>query len=71
MKVIFFICLTLLFTTACGESSKHALYDMLHERERQECLKEGQKDCPREKNYEQYKKDREEAVQYDKYGNTK
>ena len=71
MKVLISGFLILFFTTACGEHSKHAFYDILHESERQKCLREGQKDCPRETIYEAYKKDREEAIQYDKYGNPK
>jgi hypothetical protein len=35
---------------------------MMHERERQECLKQGNKDCPRGESYQQYKKDRQEII---------
>lgn len=47
--------------TAC---SQQAVYTMLHERERQECLKQGRSDCPRTDNYDKYKKQREEVIQF-------
>lgn len=77
MKILSFICLALFFITACGDRSKHAFYDALQEHERQKCLQEGKKDCPRGTTYEEYKSEREkisdheEPVQYDKYGNVK
>lgn len=48
--------------TAC---SQQAVYDMLHERERQECLKQGRTDCPRAENYNDYKKQRENYINED------
>ena len=38
---------------------------MLHERERQECLKQGRTDCPRAENYNDYKKQRENYINED------
>ena len=35
---------------------------MMHERERQECLKQGNIDCPRGESYQQYKKARQEII---------
>lgn len=35
---------------------------MMHERERQECLKQGNRDCPREKNYQKFEKDRQDII---------
>ena len=58
MKIILFS-LVLVLLTAC---SKQAVYNMMHERERQECLKQGNRDCPREESYQQYKKDRQEII---------
>ena len=48
--------------TAC---SQQAVYDMLHEKERQECLKQGNSDCPRAENYNEYKKQREKVIKED------
>lgn len=45
--------------TAC---SQQAVYDMLHERERQECLKQGRTDCPRAENYDKYQQKRDEVM---------
>lgn len=61
---IFLLSLVLVMLTAC---SQQAVYTMIHERERQECLKQGRSDCPRTENYEQYKKQREEVIQRDNF----
>lgn len=49
--------------TACGERSKHAFYDMLHEHKRQACLKQGRTDCHREESYEKYKSRRDSEIE--------
>ena len=62
MKIILF-CLALVLLTAC---SKEAVYDMMHEKERQECLKQGRSDCPRIESYDKYKQQRDEILQREK-----
>lgn len=62
MKIFLWSVVLGILTTACSNRSQHAVYDMLHERERQECLKLGQRDCTRTESYEQYKKQREEVL---------
>lgn len=57
----------IMLTASCSNRSKEAVYTMIHERERQECLKQGRSDCPRTENYEQYKKQREEVIQRDNF----
>lgn len=57
---IFLFSLVLMMLTACN---KQAVYTMIHERERQECLKQGGSDCPRAENYKEYKKQREEVIE--------
>ena len=64
MMKIFLLSLVLVMLTAC---SQQAVYTMIHERERQECLKQGRSDCPRTENYEQYKKQREEVIHRDNF----
>ena len=54
----------LVLTTSCSDRAKHAVYDMIHERERQLCIEQGRSDCPRTDNYEKYKKQREEVIQF-------
>ena len=71
MKTLLSIITFLILTTACSDRSKHAAYDMIHERERQECLKQGRTDCPRGDSYDKYKSQREEVIQYDNLGNIK
>ena len=56
MKTVFFIISTLTIT-AC---SQQAVYNMLHERERQLCIEQGRTDCPRTESYEKYKQQRDE-----------
>lgn len=51
-----------MLTASCSHQTKEAVYNMMHERERQECLKQGREDCPRGKNYQQYKKQRDEVI---------
>lgn len=71
MKVFLLSLALLLSTAACSDRSKHAVYDMIHERERQECLKQGRTDCPRGDSYNKYKSQRDEVIQYDNLGNVK
>ncbi len=61
MKILLFSIIVVMLT-AC---SRRAVYDMLHERERQECLKQGRSDCPRAENYDKYKKQRDKIIQYE------
>ena len=59
---IFLISLALVMLTAsCSHQAKEAVYNMMHERERQDCLKQGREDCPREESYQQYEKQRDEV----------
>jgi len=45
--------------TAC---SNQTIYSMMHERERQECLKDRGTGCPRAESYEIYEKQYEEII---------
>lgn len=54
---IFLSVITLLTVTAC---SQQAVYNILHERERQICLEQGGKDCSRAESYDKYKQQRDE-----------
>jgi len=56
MKILLPI-ITLLTITAC---SQQAVYNMLHERERQLCIEQGRTDCQRAESYEKYKQQRDE-----------
>ena len=58
MKLLL-VSILLVMLTAC---SQQVVYDTLHERERQECLKRDRGDCPRAESYDKYKKQREEAI---------
>lgn len=71
MKTLLISFTLLMLTTSCSDRSTHAFYDMLHEKERQECLKQGRKDCPRAQSYDKYKAQREEAIEYDNLGKVK
>lgn len=55
----FLFSIVLVMLTAC---SQQAAYDMLHERERQECLKQGHSDCPPAESYDKYKQKRDELI---------
>ena len=59
MKIFLFI---FVLVTLAG-CSKQLVYDAIHERERQECLKQGRSDCPRADSYDKYKSQREEVIQ--------
>ena len=61
MKLLL-VSILLVMLTAC---SQQAVYDMLHERERQECLKRDRGDCPRAESYDKYKKQRDEIIQHE------
>ena len=58
------VSIVLVMLTAC---SQRAVYNMLHERERQLCIEQGRTDCHRAESYDKYKKQREEVIQYSKY----
>ena len=60
MKTILFS-LVVIMLSAC---SNQAVYDMLHEREQQECLKQGHSDCQRTESYNKYKQKRDEEIQF-------
>lgn len=60
MKLLL-ISISLVMLAACGQQ---AVYDMMHEKNRQECLKDGHSDCPRAESYDEYKKQRDEVIQY-------
>ena len=62
MKFFLFIVVVVILTTSCSNRTKHAVYDMLHERERQECLKQGRSDCQRIESYDEYKQKRDELI---------
>ena len=62
MKIFFISFALVMLTASCSHQTKEAVYNMMHERERQECLKQGREDCPRGKNYQQYKKQRDEVI---------
>lgn len=61
MKTLLSIIIFLILT-AC---SNQAVYKMIHEKERQECLKQGRTDCPQAESYDKYKQKREEVMQRD------
>lgn len=68
MKTFLFSFVLIILTSSC---SNRAVYDAIHERERQECLKQGRTDCPRGESYDKYKSQRDEEIQYDNIGNVK
>lgn len=45
--------------TACSQQS---VYDMLHEKQRQDCLKQGRSDCHRAESYDKYNQKRDEVM---------
>ena len=51
-----------MLTVSCSKRANQVVYDMIHERERQECLKQGRDDCIRVESYDKYKKQREEEM---------
>jgi len=59
MKIFLLSSILIVLVTAC---SKQVVYDSMHGYERQQCLKQGHKECPRAENYEKYKKHRNEIV---------
>ena len=56
---IFLITALLVIITAC---SQRAVYDMVHERERQLCKEQGRTDCQRAESYDKYKQQRDEII---------
>lgn len=71
MKFFLLTTILIIVTASCSNRTQHAVYDMIHERERQACLKQGRMDCPRGESYDKYKNQRDEVIQYDNTGNIK
>jgi len=55
----FLLSLVFMMLAACNTKT---VYSMIHERERQECLKQGRSDCQRVESYDKYKEKREEII---------
>ena len=52
----------IMLTVSCSQRTKETVYNMIHERERQECLQQGRRDCPRTESFEKYNKQRDEVI---------
>lgn len=64
MRIFILSFILVMLTVSCSYKTKEAVYNMMHERERQECLKQGRSDCPRIEPYDKYKQQREEIIQF-------
>lgn len=62
MKIFLFSLALATLTVSCSNRSKHAVYDMMHEKQRQDCLKQGRSDCPGAERYDKYKQKRDEEL---------
>ncbi|MCW8901719.1 MAG: hypothetical protein OQK75_07020 [Gammaproteobacteria bacterium] len=62
MKIFLTSFVFMMLTASCGNKSQEAFYNMIHERERQECLKQGRTECPRGESYDKYKQKREDVI---------
>ena len=62
MSVFILSFILVMLTVSCSHKPKEAVYNMLHEKERQECLKQGRSDCPRAERFDKYNKQRDEVI---------
>ena len=62
MKISLIGFILVMSTVSCSYKAKETVYNMMQERERQECLKEGISDCPRAERFDKYNKQRDEVV---------
>ena len=62
MKIFLLSIALVVLTASCSSRAKHAVYDMMHEKERQDCLQQGRTDCPRAESYNKYKQQRDEEI---------
>lgn len=62
MKSFLSALLLLMLTASCSDRGNRVVYDMIHERERQECLKSGRSDCYKGESYNKYKQQRDEVI---------
>ena len=65
MKIFLLSFILVMVTVSCSQRTKEAVYNMMHERERQECLKQGRSDCHRAESYYKYKQQRDEVLQHE------
>ena len=65
MKIFLVSFVLIMSTASCSNQANEAVYNMMHERERQECLEQATSDCPRTDSYQKYKKERDEVIQYE------
>ena len=64
MKILITCFALILLTTSCSShSAKATLYNVLHEKQRQDCILRGQQDCPRVQKYETFKKERDRELE--------
>ena len=63
MKVFFSSLFLVLLTASCSsEKTKEAVYNMMHGKQRQDCLQLKNQDCPRAESYKAYKQKHEEVL---------
>ena len=62
MKFFLISFILVMLTVSCSDKTKETVYNMMHERERQECLKQGRSDCPRVEHFDKYNNQRDEVI---------
>ena len=62
MRFLLLSFILVILTASCSQRTKEAVYNMTHERERQEYLQQGRSDCPRTDHFDNYNKQRDEVI---------
>lgn len=61
MKVFLISFVLIILTASCSNQANEAVYNMMHEKQRQDCLQQRNKDCPRSESYKEYKQKRDDV----------
>jgi len=63
MKILLTSIALILLTASCSsQQAKEAVYNMMHGKQRQDCLQQRNQDCPRSESYNEYKQKRDEVL---------
>lgn len=64
MKIVLTSIILVLLTASCSSNqAKEAVYNMMHDKQRQDCLQQRNKECPRSESYNDYKQKRDVVLE--------
>ena len=66
MKILLSSIAIMLLTASCSsQQAQEAFYNMMHGKQRQDCLQQGNTDCPQAESFKDYNQKRDEVINPD------